>query len=321
MSDNTSTSRHVAIIGAGMAGMSCARRLGESGWRVSLFDKGRGPGGRMSTRWMEHNGQQLRFDHGAQYFTADDALMARQVDEWHAAGVVERWPPDRPGAWVGAPCMNAPLKHMAQSLDISFATRIEMIERGEGGYRLRAKDAQLPDTFDDVVIAVPAEQAAMLAFPIDRELVRLAVSIRSAPCWTLMCAFGERLDAAHDSYRSESAIAWAARNNAKPGRGEAECWVIQAGAEWSRQHLESRPDAIAAALLAEFAELTGIVQPKPVAEAAHRWRYAFPAASDRGYLWDSGTRMGACGDWLRGPTVGDAWMSGRLLADAIFSGG
>ena len=39
-----------AVIGAGMAGMACAEVLVQAGWAVDLFDKGRGPGGRMSTR-------------------------------------------------------------------------------------------------------------------------------------------------------------------------------------------------------------------------------------------------------------------------------
>ena len=42
--------RHIAVIGAGMAGLSCARHLQEAGCRVTVFDKARGPGGRMSTR-------------------------------------------------------------------------------------------------------------------------------------------------------------------------------------------------------------------------------------------------------------------------------
>ncbi|HCD27840.1 MAG TPA: deoxyribodipyrimidine photolyase, partial [Gammaproteobacteria bacterium] len=40
----------VAIIGAGLAGMQCARALLEGGIEPRLFDKGRGIGGRCATR-------------------------------------------------------------------------------------------------------------------------------------------------------------------------------------------------------------------------------------------------------------------------------
>jgi predicted NAD/FAD-dependent oxidoreductase len=41
---------HLAVIGSGIAGLSCATMLQQAGLEVSLFDKGRGRGGRMSTR-------------------------------------------------------------------------------------------------------------------------------------------------------------------------------------------------------------------------------------------------------------------------------
>ena len=43
-------SQHFAVIGAGMAGIACARTLVQAGHRVTVFEKSRGLGGRMATR-------------------------------------------------------------------------------------------------------------------------------------------------------------------------------------------------------------------------------------------------------------------------------
>ncbi|MFM8940069.1 MAG: FAD-dependent oxidoreductase, partial [Phenylobacterium sp.] len=59
----------IAIIGAGLSGLACARSLHREGRKVQLFDKARGPGGRMSTRRVETPLGTIGFDHGAQYFT------------------------------------------------------------------------------------------------------------------------------------------------------------------------------------------------------------------------------------------------------------
>ena len=56
----------VAVIGAGISGLFAARTLADRGLNVKVFDKGRGLGGRMSTRRVD--GKSC-FDHGAQYFT------------------------------------------------------------------------------------------------------------------------------------------------------------------------------------------------------------------------------------------------------------
>ena len=55
----------IAVVGAGMSGLVVARRLAAFG-NVRVFEKSRGPGGRMLTRYADA----FEFDHGAQYFTA-----------------------------------------------------------------------------------------------------------------------------------------------------------------------------------------------------------------------------------------------------------
>ena len=77
----------VAVVGAGMSGLVAARALAESGYGVQLFDKARGPGGRMATR----RGEDGLFDHGAQYFTARDPRFCARVDAWLQEGVVQAW--------------------------------------------------------------------------------------------------------------------------------------------------------------------------------------------------------------------------------------
>ena len=56
---------HIAIIGAGMAGITAARTLVQAGHRVQVFEKSRGAAGRMSTRETVFG----TFDHGTQYLS------------------------------------------------------------------------------------------------------------------------------------------------------------------------------------------------------------------------------------------------------------
>ena len=54
----------VAIIGAGMAGAACAYSLKQRGVDVVVFDKGRKPGGRMTSKRTADG----YLDLGAQYY-------------------------------------------------------------------------------------------------------------------------------------------------------------------------------------------------------------------------------------------------------------
>ena len=77
--------RHIAVVGAGIAGIACARTLMQAGHRVSVFEKSRGTGGRMATRRTEFGS----FDHGTQYFTVRDARFAKALET--AQGLVRPW--------------------------------------------------------------------------------------------------------------------------------------------------------------------------------------------------------------------------------------
>ncbi len=306
----------VGIIGAGMAGLACADALVKAGHAVELFDKGRGPGGRMSTRRIETSAGPAAFDHGAQYFTVRDPAFAQVAVDWQARGVAARWPEAGGDAWVGVPGMNAVIRDLASAHAVEFGYLAKAILRGADGWTIGSERGKR-GPFDAVVIAVPAEQAAPILALHDFAMARTALHARSQPCWTGMFSFAAPVPIGADVIRDVGALTWAARNNAKPGRGPGECWVVQAHASWSAAHLEEAPEAIAPQLLEAFAAAVATPLPLVISFTAHRWRFALSAGTGLGALWNPELRIGACGDWLLGPRVECAWLSGRELAKRI----
>lgn len=315
----TGAMERIAIVGAGMAGLACGRALMDQGIPVALFDKGRKAGGRMSCRAGDSAVGPVGFDHGAQYMTGRDPGFLAQISAWQAAGTVAPWPAAGPEAWVGVPGMNAPLLALSRDLPVRWETRVDALIREEAGWRLSG-DGLDEGGFAAVLTALPAEQTATLLASAAPALAAIAGGTPSAPCWTAMAAFPARLPVARDVVRTEGAIGWAARNSAKPGRPATEAWVVQASPDWSRTHLEREAEPVAEALLAEFFAAAGIAPVAPALLKAHRWRYARSGAAGRDVLWDAGLGVGACGDWLTGPRVENAWLSGRRLAEAVRSG-
>ncbi len=306
----------IAIVGAGLAGLACATRLNEADHRVILFDKSRGAGGRMATRRLATPCGEAGFDHGAQYLTAHDPGFQAQIRSWAEAGLVAPWPAAGADRFVGMPTMNAPLRQLSAALDVRSLQRIDRLDPAAGGWHLHG-DGIAAGPYDAVLVALPAEQAAVLLRDVEEDFAGRAAGTRSAPCWTAMAAFADRLPVAADVLRHRGALDWAARNSAKPGRTGPEAWVLQAAPDWSTVHLEDAPDAVLQALLGMFAAAAGIVVPAPLAASAHRWRYARSGAAGEGLLWNPARRLGVCGDWLLGPHVECAWLSGRHLADAV----
>ncbi len=308
----------IGIVGAGIAGLSCAEGLARQGHDVVLFDKGRGPGGRMSTRRMETSRGVASFDHGAQYFTVRDRDFESQVNTWIAEGVVAQWPAAGAGAHVGVPAMNTPVRQLADRHVVHWASLVTAVERRGAGWRLKIGSGVDHDV-DLVVIAVPAEQAAALLAAVVPELASRAGVAISAPCWTVMVAFSEPVAVSGDCLTGcgEQAVGWAARNNAKPGRTGPESWVVQATPTWSRHHIDAQPDQVAEELIAALSNALGVGLPPRLGVAAHLWRFARCAEGGGDVIVDEQRRLGLCGDWLIGPRVESAWVSGARLAERI----
>lgn len=328
---------HIAVIGAGIAGLSCATQLEARGMRVSVFDKSRGTAGRMSTR----RGEGWQADHGAQYFTARDPLFVQELARWQQAGVAAVWQPDiavlGDGAphrndgttrrFVGVPRMSSPARWLADQLTVTTSARVTALISQDHRWRLcftadtADREALESTVFDALVLAIPAAQAAELTRPHIAGITALCETSLMRPCWAAMLRFSAPVPLPYTAaFVNAGPLRWIARDNSKPGRPDQETWVLHATTTWSEQHLEDSAAEVTEAMIAAFTALGG---PAPDTTTVHRWRYAEPAPApgNRVFVWDAARKLGLCGDWLHGGRVEGAWLGGRALADAMTSAG
>ncbi len=338
---------HIAIVGAGLAGLSCAQALSGAGHRVDVFEKSRGPSGRMSTRRGEDGGKPWQCDHGAQYFTAGDAAFRAEVARWQRAGAAAVWsgsiasfdgcrwstPTTETERFVGTPRMTSPaayiLKNLSAHATLHVQTTITQVQRSEGGWTLTSTEhGQHPTHYDTLVLAVPAPQVLPLLAGVSASGHAIAASVRMRASWALMLRCAQRIDLPFDAaFINAGALRWIARDSSKPGRSGteegAETWLLHAKAEWSEAHIEDDPASVTAALLEAFVALGGSTQ--AISSTAHRWRYAdtdpasTPAAGNPSSWWDAQARLGLCGDWLHGGKVQGAWLSGQHIARSLLA--
>ena len=329
---------HIAIIGAGLAGLTCARQLQERGHSVTVYERNAEVGGRMGTRQTELGG----FDHGAQYFTASSARFKKEVTAWHKAGWAAPWngklvsldkgavkPAGRSGAnqrMVAVPGMAALGQHLAEGIDVRTEQSVRRLERHGTQWLLSVQCDTVPvdasaGPFDAVVLAVPADLAVPLLQPVSALSAQVGQE-HMTPCWALILGFQQPLGLAYDgAWVQGSRLKWIARDTSKPQRRPGEHWIGHASPEWSAEHLADDPERAKEKLLKAFHEATGS-QVQPVYADVHRWRYAQATSTLPGdCLWDADTRIGVCGDWFSAGLDGsgrveNAFLSGLAMAGA-----
>jgi len=342
----TSKKKHFAIVGAGMAGVACARTLVQAGHQVTVFEASGRPGGRMASEDSPFGS----FDTGAQYFTVRDPRFMRVVQiepelcrPWSANAVrvldahgrvAEAALPNHEPHFVAQPGMDALVRQWARPLGDALLTGVEVaalepdaLDRRRWQVRTRGEDdsQHVYSGFDAVLLATPPNPTRRLLGEHSPLLSGQMAHVRVDPCWALMIAFtnasqptlahlGPQWNAARSTHHR---IAWLARESSKPGRQVLERWTVQASPAWSLEHLRDDAPRVQAKLLRAFSEITGI-RAEPGYARARCWPEAQTAvAAGRPHLWDAKAGLGAAGDWCTGHRVEEAFLSGLSLALAV----
>lgn len=321
----------IAVIGAGMAGLTVARQLAEHA-DVTVFEKSPGYGGRMATRYAPP----YEFDHGAQFFRAKSAEFHAELQRWAKAGVIAPWLgrhaelqrdrvismrewTDEHPHFVAVPRMNTLGNYLATGIDVRLNTRVDGLARVSSGWQLTNESTGALGTFDWVISTAPAPQTAALL----PEVFAHHAEVRKSPmsgCCAVMLGFEQPIELGWEAALVQNAdISWISLNSSKPGRPNAFSMLVHSTNRYADSNLTGDHDRVLQHLLNEIEAITHIMRADIAFTSLHRWRYANAPRrkSAQPFFVDKVLNLAACGDWCAHGRVEAAFLSGSSLAAAI----
>ena len=318
----------IAIIGAGLTGLSIAQLLKDKA-EIDIFEKARGVGGRMSTRYAN----EFEFDHAAQSFTIKDKHFFNFLSPYMEKGIVKQWKPSlvilesgkaaQPTKWdephyVAAPRMNSLCKAMAESFSPHIATEIDKIYTHNDKWCLKTKNDEIFSNYDWVISTAPSPQTHRLLSPHLKQ-TSLLETPKMVGCMSLMLGVSNECEIPFDAaYINHSAIGWIAKNSHKPNRETSQSLMIQSTTKWAEEHMEDDLEQTREYLLTEALSLLQIDKSHIVHQALHRWRYAdVKTAAGEPFLLDSKNHLAAAGDWCIEGRVENAFVSAYHLSESL----
>lgn len=314
---------HCIIIGAGIAGLSAARRLTELKIPHIVLDKGRSVGGRMATRRI---GNAL-CDHGAQLISAQGPEMICTVDEWRDSKLVKSCGPlstrPRRGGdfYYAIKGMNSIAKHMARDLDVRTSWQAQSVmfnnhiatTHSHNGESMTARSVLLTPPMPQSLALLDAGDVSL-----DSELRTLLETIDYDRCIAVLVTIpGEsNIPAPEGLWLGSEPIQWIADNRKKGLLSEETAITIHAGPEFSNSHWETDPNDVADTLLTAVSEWIG---EEHTEVQVHRWRYAHAVTKHpRTHLVvDSPGLLAFAGDGFAGQDLEGAHLSGIAAANAL----
>ena len=319
------------VVGAGISGLLAARELRDAGWRVTVLDKGRGVGGRMSTRRIGGAG----FDHGAQFFTVRGDRFENLVNGWLEEGAAAEWSrgfadargvanPDGHPRYRGSEGMTSIPKHLAASLDVRTGERVTRVDRTDDGWAVACESGGSASG-GALLLTAPVPQSLALAesgnHALPRGVRQQLAGVSYDPCLALMALLdgpspvpepggvqikGEPLDWIGD--------------NATKGISDRPALTIHAGPQWSRAHYDDEEADVTRALLDLAGEQLGADLVSSALETSlARWRYSWVTSSheESCLVASEEPPLVFCGDGFGQPKVEGAALSGLAAADRL----
>ena len=306
----------IAVIGAGISGLVCARHLVAGGHEVTVLEKSRSLGGRCATRKF---GAHV-VDTGVQYFTVRDPIVRKEIEQVASVqfkkitqpiliagkkGEVYREGEERFYIGNGNNRLGAML---ADGLEIRKETEV-------GAVTLVGKEWEVAgDRYDVVVSSAPWPQSA-------RILGRSEAGVGYEPNLTALLEYRESWSGsvyAQFDPRGEDPLRWVACENAKVGRvvDGSTVYVIQASADYSRENLEKKPEEWVGDLQGRLEKAWGLNPERRGQVMSHRWRYA-RREKVSGHPVELPKGLFLCGDSEVDSRVESVWRSGKETAEKI----
>ncbi|MFB9600818.1 NAD(P)/FAD-dependent oxidoreductase [Saccharothrix longispora] len=306
----------VVVVGAGIAGVACARALADSGVAVRVLERAPVVGGRMATK--RYGGR--RADIGAGYFTVSDDRFAAVVTRWQGAGLAREWTDTLavhsaggvshttgPVRWAASGGLRSLVVDLASGLDVVTGHAVEWVEPGP---RVDGAPA------DAVVLAMPGPQALRLLDP------RLGGARTAAQAQDWLPSLVATLEYPtrdwvpfHGAFVNDHPVLTTLFDDGSRRGDDAPVLVAHTGDAFAGQYVA---DADAAAEDVEAAVRDLLHLPEAAVRVhVHRWTFARPATPGTAPFHLDGDLVGIAGDAWGSPKVENAWLSGTLLGEAL----
>jgi renalase len=333
----------IAVIGAGLAGLVCARQLQQAGYRVVVVEKSRGLGGRLATRRLQNSCA----DHGVRYLENQGELSQQLIKILSDRHILNPWlttvhqmqnsrlqPVLTSPRYTASAGITAVAKFLAADLEVWRGQRVVAIAPTDNRWELQlepAADEPIPNLRSRaLVITIPAPQAVVLIEPlvsaVPANFLEKLRSVEFEPCLSAIATYpiARQQDltnfAEAISFPQNSDLTWLSLESSKRPGDRQPVVVAQSSSEFAQRYLETADlQSAGQHLLEQVAKLGLPWLNTPESLQVHRWRYAFAnhPLPDR-YLETLTPLPLVCGgDWCGGRQVEDALQSGAAAASAI----
>lgn len=302
----------IAIIGAGFSGCLIYKKLIANSFDVTLFDKSRGTGGRLSTKYIGN----YFIDHGTSIIKSSDDNFINFLDRKVREKVLIK----KDNSFIPKNGINKLCSSMINKEDLIKNTRIIKADYLDNKWSLEDENGKVFNDFDALILTIPTPQILDMKISLDEKIKKSLEKINYDSIVSLICHRKNRLDKKIDQLMNNKDIKKVVNNSLKYNYNDFDSYVIHFNEEFSNRYSNLSKDEI-------FKEVYSVLNKElnfdirdEFETIQHFWKYAFSKNSlDEEFLFDNESFLGICGDYFKCNNLKSSFHSAIKLSEKLIT--
>ena len=316
------------VIGSGISGSTIANLLNKK-YQVSLYDKGRGPGGRASFKRVKGK---IGFDHGTQYISPKTSEFKNFTNKLIKKKILKRWTGKhiflnlkkkenkKHIKIIGQHGNNDICKYLLKKIKYYYQSEVKKIYYKDKLWFLLFSDGKVK-SFKGIVLTCPFPQLSKLSKKfINNSFIRKKLKMDANI--TVMIAIKKIKNLPSSFLFDDPVLGWAGNENTKKRfKSKYDLWTLQSTFKWANKNIDKNKKNLkknSKILIDKFFKLTNIKKTKIIYSINHGWKYSSNSKPLKiKSFWDPSKKFGVCADWFIGPRLESGWLSAHDLFKKI----
>ena len=316
------------VIGSGISGATIANLINKK-FKVNLYDKGRGPGGRASFKRVKGK---IGFDHGTQYFSPKTKEFKKFTNRLIKIKILKKWNGNhiflnskkkenkKHIKIIGKKGNNDICKFLLKKVKCYYQSEVKKIYYKNKLWFLLFSDGKVK-TYKGVILTCPFPQLKRLSEKFINNIF-IKKKLKMDANITVMIAIKKNKRSPCSFVFNDPILGWAGNENSKKRfKSKYDLWTLQSTFKWANRNIDKNKKNLkknSKILIDKFFKLTKIERSKVIYSINHGWKYSSNSKpfKIRSY-WDPQKKLGVCADWFIGPRLESGWLSAHDLFKKI----
>lgn len=302
----------VAIIGAGFSGCHLYNLLKPFNFEISIFEKSRGTGGRLSTKYVDDK----FIDHGTPFIQSEDREFIEFLDKKVKENVLKK----EELVYLPTNGINKLCSSMIDKKDLISQTRIVKGHYAYNKWFLLDEKGKYYKNFDLIILTNPAKQILEMDLKLDIFMTNKLKKVCYNSVATLICYNNKKTNVDLKKLELNENVLKVVNNSQKYNYKEMNSFLIHFGDEFLKEHSDFTKDKLFEKIYSILFEELGFDIKEDFKTIEHLWKYAFSTKKIKeDFLFDESNMIGVCGDYFQRNNLESSYHSSKKLAEKLIT--